>query len=69
MEKVGAGEVAEQTLQKLIGLHVQKYERYLTQVAPYGVREFEVTIETVSDHKEGHFQFESLRGDRMNGLR
>jgi hypothetical protein len=32
MEKVGAGEVAEQTLQKLIGLHVQKYERYLTDV-------------------------------------
>jgi hypothetical protein len=32
MEKVGAGAVADQALQKLIRLHVQKYERHLTEV-------------------------------------
>jgi hypothetical protein len=32
MEKVGASEVVKQTLQKLIGLHVQKYEKYVTEV-------------------------------------
>lgn len=32
MEKVGASDVADQTLQKLIGLHVQKYERSLAEV-------------------------------------
>jgi hypothetical protein len=49
MEKVGAGAVAEQTLQKLIDLHVQKYERSVTAVqrelAPfeqhYGMRSAE----------------------------
>jgi hypothetical protein len=32
MEKVGAGDVADQALQKLIRLHVQKYERHLADV-------------------------------------
>jgi len=32
MEKVGAGAVADQALQKLIRLHMQKYERHLTEV-------------------------------------
>jgi hypothetical protein len=32
IEKVGAGDVAEKALQKLIRLHVQKYERHLADV-------------------------------------
>jgi len=32
MEKVGAGDLADQALQKLIRLHVQKYERHLADV-------------------------------------
>ena len=32
MEKVGAGELADQALQKLIRLHIQKYERHLADV-------------------------------------
>ncbi len=32
MEKVGAGELADQALQKLIHLHIQKYERHLVDV-------------------------------------
>lgn len=32
MEKVGARDVADQALQKLIRLHVQKYERHLADV-------------------------------------
>jgi hypothetical protein len=32
MEKVGAGDVADQALQKLIRLHVQKDERHLADV-------------------------------------
>jgi hypothetical protein len=32
MEKVGASDVADQALQKLIRLHVQKYERHLADV-------------------------------------
>jgi hypothetical protein len=32
MEKVGAGDVADQALQKLIRLHVQKYEQHLANV-------------------------------------
>jgi hypothetical protein len=32
MEKVGAGEVADQTSQKLMRLHVQKYKRSLAAV-------------------------------------
>ena len=33
-----------------------------------GFLEVEVTIEAVSDHKEGHFQLEPLGGHRMNRL-
>ena len=32
MEKVGAGDLADQALQKLIRLHMQKYERHLADV-------------------------------------
>jgi hypothetical protein len=32
MEKVGAGALADQALQKLIRLHVQKYEKQLEEV-------------------------------------
>ena len=32
MGKVGAGDLADQALQKLIRLHVQKYERHLVDV-------------------------------------
>lgn len=32
IEKVGAGDVAERALQKLISLHAQKYERHLADV-------------------------------------
>ena len=32
MEKVGAGELADQALQKLIHFHIQKYERHLVDV-------------------------------------
>jgi hypothetical protein len=32
MEKVGASDLAAQALQKLISLHVQKYERQLAEV-------------------------------------
>jgi hypothetical protein len=32
MEKVGAGDLANQALQKLIRLHMQKYERHLADV-------------------------------------
>jgi len=32
MEKVGAGALADQTLQKLISLHLQKYEKQLEEV-------------------------------------
>jgi hypothetical protein len=32
MEKVGAGALADQALQKLIRLHLQKYEKHLVEV-------------------------------------
>jgi hypothetical protein len=32
MEKMGAGDAADQALQKLMQLHVQKYERHLADV-------------------------------------
>ena len=32
MEKVGAGALADQVLQKLIRLHMQKYEKHLVEV-------------------------------------
>ena len=32
MERVGAGAVADQALQKLMHLHIQKYERHLADV-------------------------------------
>ena len=32
MEKVGAGDLADQALQKLIRLHMQKYERHVADV-------------------------------------
>jgi hypothetical protein len=32
MEKIGAGAVADQALQKLIRLHMQKYEQHLAEV-------------------------------------
>ena len=32
LEKIGAGALAEQALLKLVRLHVQKYEKHLTEV-------------------------------------
>jgi hypothetical protein len=39
------------------------------KLLPTEFLEIEVTIKARGDHKERHFQFKALRGDRMNRLR
>ncbi len=54
MEKVGAGDVANQALQKLIRLHVQKYEQHLADAR----RELEPFERLYGmDSAEGHQRF------------
>src|SRR4030095_2449520 len=45
------------------------FAQKMTEVLPIGFLEIEVTIEAGGNHKERHFQFKALRGDRMNRLR
>jgi len=54
IEKVGAGDVAEKTLQKLIHIHTQKYEQHLADVR----RELEPFEKQYGmDSAEGHRRF------------
>jgi ISXO2-like transposase domain len=51
--------------------NLPRYVRFfqLPKLLPIGFLEIEVTIEAGGNHKERHFQFKALRGDRMNRLR
>jgi hypothetical protein len=54
MEKIGAGAVADQALQKLIRLHMQKYEQHLAEVR----RELEpFEAQYGMESAEGHRRF------------